>query len=179
MTARDDEHPGPPWAVVLACGADAVPSHRSAAGAWGIRPDGPTTTVAHTLLNLAAVVPAHHLRRAVERAEDAELFDLAALQATIDAHPRRPGRRRLVALLAELREHDLARTRSDVEAASTTSPGLSATLSSRSTATPSTAAARPSRTTAPATAPPSATAGASRASRRSRSCRPRAPSRKS
>jgi very-short-patch-repair endonuclease len=207
MTARNDEHPGPPWrhgvaarrellaagekpaaiqarieagrylrlhegvyaighadltvagrrrAAVLACGARAVLSHRSAAGAWGIRPDGgsrwdvtvrsasrvrpdapvkafrhptlrdeevtaldgiPTTTVARTLLDLAALVPAHHLRRAVERADDAGLFDLTALRATLDAHPRRPGRRRLLTLLAELRDHDLARTRSDVEAA--------------------------------------------------------------
>jgi very-short-patch-repair endonuclease len=207
MTARNDEHPGPPWrhgvaarrellaagekpaaiqarieagrylrlhdgvyaighadltvagrrrAAVLACGARAVLSHRSAAGAWGIRPDSgsrwdvtvrsasrvrpdapvrvfrhptladaevadldgiPTTTVSRTLLDLAAIVAPHHLRRAIERANDLELFDLTELLATIDAHPRWPGRRRLLALLADAADHDLARTRSDVEAA--------------------------------------------------------------
>jgi very-short-patch-repair endonuclease len=140
-------------AIVLACGEGAVLSHRSAAGAWGLRPDGgtrwdvtvpsartpdvpvttyrhrlapdevvdldaiPTTTVARTLLDLAPLVPPHHLRRAIERAEQLELFDLTRLHQTLDAHPRRAGRRRLIALLDELQDHDLPHTRSDVEAA--------------------------------------------------------------
>jgi very-short-patch-repair endonuclease len=143
-------------AAVLSCGRRAVLSHRSAAGAWGIRPDGgtrwdvtvrsasrvrpaapvrvfrhptladeeitdldgiPTTTVSRTLLDLAAIVAPHHLRRAVERADDLELFDLAEIEATIDRHRRRPGRPRLLALLGDLAGHDIARTRSDVEAA--------------------------------------------------------------
>jgi very-short-patch-repair endonuclease len=143
-------------AIVLVCGEGAVLSHRSAAGAWGLRPDGsarwdvtvrtpsarkpnapvnvfrhptlradeitdldgiPTTTVARTLLDLAAVVPPHHLRRAVERAVELELFDLTAIHQTLDAHPRRAGRPALVTLLADLQDHDLPRTRSDVEAA--------------------------------------------------------------
>jgi hypothetical protein len=143
-------------AIVLACGPAAVLSHRAAAGAWGIRPDGaarwdvsvrtrskiqpdaparvhrhptlrddeiaqldgiPTTTVHRTLLDLAAHVPPHHLRRAIERATELGLFDLAALRATLDAHPRRPGRRRLITLVDELHGHDDQRTRSDVEAA--------------------------------------------------------------
>src|SRR4051794_20566159 len=143
-------------AIVLACGPRAVLSHRSAAGAWGIRPDGaarwdvtvrkasavapdapvrvyrhptlrdeevadldgiPTTTVARTLLDLAAVVAPHHLRRAVERADELELFDLTALRATLAAHPRRPGRGRLAAIVAQMEEADGERTRSDVEAA--------------------------------------------------------------
>jgi hypothetical protein len=143
-------------AIVLACGRRAVLSHRSAAGAWGVRPDGaakwdvtvrrasavrpaapvrvfrsptlgddeitdldgiPTTTVARTLLDLAAIVPAHHLRRAVERAEQLELFDLTAVHRTLAAHPRRPGRRRLLTLVGDLRDHGTPRTRSDVEAA--------------------------------------------------------------
>jgi very-short-patch-repair endonuclease len=143
-------------AIVLACGRWAVLSHRSAAGAWGLRPDGgtkwdvtvrrasavrpaapvrvfryvtladdevtdldgiPTTTVARTLLDLAATVPAHHLRRAVERAEQLELFDLTTVTNTIAAHPRQPGRRQLLALLADMQDHGLPRTRSDVEAA--------------------------------------------------------------
>ncbi len=143
-------------AIVLACGRRAVLSHRSAAGAWGLRPDGgtkwvvtvrrasavrpavpvrvyryptlndeevtdldgiPTTTVARTLLDLAAIVPAHHLRRAIERAEQLELFDLAAVTQTLAAHPRQPGRRQLLDLIADLQDHGLPRTRSDVEAA--------------------------------------------------------------
>jgi very-short-patch-repair endonuclease len=143
-------------AVVLACGRRAVLSHRSAAGAWGLRPDGgtkwdvtvrrgsavrpaapvrvfryptltddevtdldgvPTTTVARTLLDLAAIVPAHHLRRAVERAEQVELFDLTAVNRTLAAHPRQPGRRRLLDLIADMQDHGTTRTRSDVEAA--------------------------------------------------------------
>jgi hypothetical protein len=143
-------------AIVLACGEGAVLSHRSAAGAWGIRPDGgtrwevtvrkasrvhpaapvtvhrhptlrdeevitldgiPTTTVARTLLDLSGTVPPHHLRRAVEEADRRELFDLAAIHAVLDAHRRRPGRGRLVALLDDLGHHDVPRTRSDVEAA--------------------------------------------------------------
>jgi very-short-patch-repair endonuclease len=143
-------------AIVLACGRRAVLSHRSAAGAWGLRPDGgtkwevavrrasgvrpaapvrvyryptlnddeitdldgvPTTTVARTLLDLAAIVPAHHLRRAIERAEQLELFDLPAVTQTLAAHPRQPGRRQLLDLIADLQDHGLPRTRSDVEAA--------------------------------------------------------------
>ncbi|HEX5927234.1 MAG TPA: hypothetical protein VFY45_25685 [Baekduia sp.] len=143
-------------AIVLACGPRAVLSHRSAAGAWGVRPDGgtkwdvtvrsasavrpaapvrvfryptladdevadldgiPTTTVARTLLDLAAIVPAHHLRRAVERAEQLERFDLATLRRTLAAHSRQPGRRQLISLISDLHEHGTTRTRSDVEAA--------------------------------------------------------------
>jgi very-short-patch-repair endonuclease len=143
-------------AIVLACGRRAVLSHRSAAGAWGLRPDGgtkwdvtvrrasavrpaapvrifryptladdeiteldgvPTTTVARTLLDLAAIVPAHHLRRAIERVEQLELFDLATVTRTLAVHPRQPGRRHLMSLLADLHEHGTERTRSDVEAA--------------------------------------------------------------
>ncbi|MCW2985781.1 MAG: hypothetical protein JWR63_3351 [Conexibacter sp.] len=73
----------------------------------------PTTTVARTLIDLAAVVPAHHLRRAVERAE---LFDLVAVRRVLDAHPGRPGRRALTALLADFHDHGDAHTRSDLEA---------------------------------------------------------------
>jgi hypothetical protein len=142
-------------AIVLACGPGAVLSHRSAAVAWGIRPDGaarwdvtvrkaspvwpaapvnvrrhptlrdheitaldgiPTTTVGRTLLDLAAAVTPHHLRRAVERANERELFDLTAVLATLEAHPRQRGRRHLVTLVAELQHHDDEWTRSDVEA---------------------------------------------------------------
>jgi hypothetical protein len=76
----------------------------------------PVTTVARTLLDLAAVVPPHHLRRAVERAEQTELFDLTAVRRVLDAHPGRPGRRALVALLTDFHDHGDAHTRSDLEA---------------------------------------------------------------
>jgi very-short-patch-repair endonuclease len=76
----------------------------------------PTTTLPRTLLDLAAVVPPHHLRRAVERAEQAELFDLRAILRLLDAHPGRPGRRPLMTLLADFRDHGDAVTRSDLEA---------------------------------------------------------------
>jgi very-short-patch-repair endonuclease len=142
-------------AIVLACGPAAVLSHRSAAAAWGLRPDGgtywdvtvrhpsarapdapvrvfrhrtlrddevtthdgiPVTTVARTLLDLAAVVPAHQLRRAVEAAEQQRLFDLRQVDRTLQAHPRRPGRPALADLLVDLREHGITKTRSDTEA---------------------------------------------------------------
>jgi len=76
----------------------------------------PTTTVARTLLDLAAVVPPHHLRRAVESAERAEIFDLVKVAAVLDAHPRRPGRRALVALLADMHAYGVSTTRSNLEA---------------------------------------------------------------
>jgi very-short-patch-repair endonuclease len=143
-------------AAVLVCGHGAVLSHRSAAGAWGIRPDGgtrwevtvrkasrirpaapvrvyrhpslgddevtvldgiPVTTVARTLLDVAALIPPHHLRRAIEAADQRERFDLAAVHSVLTAHPRRSGRRRLLALLDDLERHGTERTRSDVEAA--------------------------------------------------------------
>jgi very-short-patch-repair endonuclease len=77
----------------------------------------PITTVARTLLDLAAVVPSHQLRRAIEAAEQQQLLDLASLHRTLAAHVRRPGRRRLLALLDDLERHGIERTRSDVEAA--------------------------------------------------------------
>jgi hypothetical protein len=142
-------------AAVLAAGDEAVLSHRSAAGLWGIRPWGglfvemtalgrggtvrrpgrilhrslvlpatertiergvPATTVARTLLDLAAVLPRHHLRRAIERAVQMDLFDLREVTAILDAHPRRAGRRPLSALLADFREHGETTTRSALEA---------------------------------------------------------------
>jgi very-short-patch-repair endonuclease len=77
----------------------------------------PATTVARTLLDLAAVVPAHHLRRAVERATQAELFDLTEIRRVLATHPGRPGAGSLARLLADFHRHGLTLTRSDLEAA--------------------------------------------------------------
>jgi very-short-patch-repair endonuclease len=77
----------------------------------------PTTTVARTLLDLAAVVPPHHLRPAVERADQLELFDLRDVERVLRSHPRHQGRRPLIALLGDARDHGLPMTRSDPEAA--------------------------------------------------------------
>jgi very-short-patch-repair endonuclease len=77
----------------------------------------PVTTVPRTLLDLAAIVPAHHLRRAVERAEQLEVFDLAAVDRVLDGHPGRPGSAALRALLIDMHRHGVTWTRSDAEAA--------------------------------------------------------------
>jgi hypothetical protein len=77
----------------------------------------PLTTPARTLLDLAAVVPPHHLRRAVERAEQLEIYDHTAVLRVLAVHPRRPGSPALKALLADLHDHGTtSMSRSDLEA---------------------------------------------------------------
>ena len=86
---------------------------------WEIgKDDGlPLTTPARTLLDLAAVVPAHQLRRAVERAEQLEIYDHTDVLRVLAAHPARPGSPALTALLADLHDHGAtSMTRSDLEA---------------------------------------------------------------
>jgi very-short-patch-repair endonuclease len=86
---------------------------------WEITEDDgiPLTTPARTLLDLAAVVPPHQLRRAVERAEQLEIYDHVAVLRVLAAHPRRPGSPALKALLADLQAHGTtSMTRSDLEA---------------------------------------------------------------
>jgi very-short-patch-repair endonuclease len=73
----------------------------------------PTTTVARTLLDLASLVARPALSRAVERAEILELFDLAAIQATLERHRGRPGTRALAAAVQDAAAAPL--TRSDLE----------------------------------------------------------------
>jgi hypothetical protein len=118
-------------AAVLACGPDAVLSHRSAAVLWGILEGSPAsvdvtaprelagragirvhtaaladdertveagipvTTVARTLLDLAAVLQLHELNRALERAEALRLSDPTPLVALVTRHRRRRGTARL------------------------------------------------------------------------------------
>ncbi len=86
---------------------------------WEISKDEglPLTTPARTLLDLAAVVPAHQLRRAVERAEQLEIYDHTAVSRVLAAHPGRPGSPALKALLADLHDHGTtSMSRSDLEA---------------------------------------------------------------
>lgn len=71
----------------------------------------PVTTPARTLLDLAGVVPAHQLAAALRQADVLGLFDLTALHAVLATHPRRPGRRRLMAAL----DASLPETLSDLE----------------------------------------------------------------
>jgi very-short-patch-repair endonuclease len=143
--------PGRLLAAVVACGPQAVLSHRSAASLWGFLPssraridvstpqrgrkgsrgvllhrlrslrpedvgehDGiPITTVARTLVDLAAVLDERRLRRAVHEAEVLRLLDVAAVEASIE---RANGRRGLVTL-RRLLDVPAPPTRSELEAA--------------------------------------------------------------
>lgn len=57
------------------------------------------TTVARTLLDLAAVVPARGIERALDRAEQLSVFDLYALLEQLARNPMHPGASRLRAAL--------------------------------------------------------------------------------
>ena len=61
------------------------------------------TTVARTLLDLAAVIPARGLERALDRAEILNLFDLDALIDQLARNPKHPGAGRLRAALSRYR----------------------------------------------------------------------------
>jgi REase_MTES_1575 len=74
----------------------------------------PVTTVSRTLLDLASLVDAVQLERALDRAEALRLADHAALADLIARHPRRSGTRALRALLAT-RSIGATVTRSELE----------------------------------------------------------------
>lgn len=59
------------------------------------------TTVARTLLDLAAILIPDDLERAIDRAEHLRLFDLHAIQSVLAAHPHRPGARKLTAAVRD------------------------------------------------------------------------------
>ncbi len=63
----------------------------------------PVTTVARTLVDLADVLSERRLARAVARAEELRVFDLAALEAVQARVPGRRGRHRLRRVLAAYR----------------------------------------------------------------------------
>jgi very-short-patch-repair endonuclease len=73
----------------------------------------PVTTVARTLLDLAAVLPRQQLKRAIEQAEFLRLADDTSLDALLARYPRRSG----TAALREIRQVGLTETvtRSELE----------------------------------------------------------------
>ncbi len=73
----------------------------------------PLTSVARTLLDLAATVSPRILNRACREAEVHRLFDLTAIEAVLERNPGRRGVRRLQAILDEIVEPQL--TRSELE----------------------------------------------------------------
>lgn len=85
---------------------DEVTIHR------GIR----TTTVARTLVDLGRVVTPAQLRRAVEKADQLELFDLRAITPILERRRGRPGVHVLERLIADAAAHGMPRTRSILEA---------------------------------------------------------------
>ena len=74
----------------------------------------PVTSPARTLLDLAGVLDAGALARAVERAEALRLFDLRRVRAVLDANPKRHGASVLARVLAQ-HEPDGGVTRSELE----------------------------------------------------------------
>jgi len=76
----------------------------------------PVVGVARTLVELAGVVPAAKLRRAVERAEQLELFDGNQVWPIIERRRGWPGVAALERLLLDAQAHGLPKTRSDLEA---------------------------------------------------------------
>jgi very-short-patch-repair endonuclease len=72
------------------------------------------TTVARALLDGAATLTAPALGRAVERSEILRLFDLTAVQHTLERHRKHPGAARLANAIARFNADE--NTRSDLEA---------------------------------------------------------------
>lgn len=61
----------------------------------------PVTTVARTMLDLAATFPRRTVERALDQAEVLRVFDLGALHAVVEAHRGRPGAPLLGAVLEQ------------------------------------------------------------------------------
>lgn len=75
----------------------------------------PCTTVARTILDLAAVLDFRGLEAAVENAERRELFDLRSLSVLLARHRGRRGTARLRTVLAEF-DSEVIRARTETEA---------------------------------------------------------------
>ena len=72
----------------------------------------PVTTVARTLLDLAAFQPRRQLERALHEADIQRLWDVTGLHALVDRYPARRGTRTLRAILADhvtISKHELER----------------------------------------------------------------------
>ena len=80
--------------------ADDVTTHR------GI----PVTTIARTLLDVAATLREPSLARTIEQTEIRRLFDLAAVERTFARHPTHPGVTRLRRALALYRDDEFSRS---------------------------------------------------------------------
>jgi very-short-patch-repair endonuclease len=127
-------------AAVLACGGQAVLSHRSAARLWGIADAAspridvtslaerarhlppndttrlgeiPVTTIARTLFDLAEVIDRSALEGAFEAAERIGLLDTRELLLTCQRNPGRRAHKRLLSLLPSLSPAEP--TRSELE----------------------------------------------------------------
>jgi very-short-patch-repair endonuclease len=70
----------------------------------------PVTTVARTLLDLADVLPAQALKRAIDEAEYLRLLDMTSLIAAVNGNPGRRG-----ATVLKLAQEEPARTRTELE----------------------------------------------------------------
>ena len=80
--------------------ADDVTTHR------GI----PVTTIARTLLDVAATLRAPSLARTIEQTEIARLFDLKKVEETLARHPHHPAAKRLRHALALYRDDEFSRS---------------------------------------------------------------------
>lgn len=70
---------------------------------WTIKDGIPVTSVARTILDLAAILRPDRLLDVIDAAVRAEVFDLAALERAIARTPHRRGVKKLQALLADYR----------------------------------------------------------------------------
>jgi predicted transcriptional regulator of viral defense system len=120
-----------------------------------INVDGiPTTTLARTLLDLAEVLPARQLERAIDRAEVLRLLDMRAIEDVLRRANGRRGANRLRALLSEMQVGSTL-TRSELEEPSCRSHAPPASRRTRRTpGSPSPTAAAP-RPTSSGAAPAS------------------------
>jgi predicted transcriptional regulator of viral defense system len=77
----------------------------------------PTTTVARTLVDLAAIVPQRQLAKAVQEAERRQVFDLRAVEASLQRAKNRrgPGHAALRAVLDDFRRRGMQLTNSELE----------------------------------------------------------------
>ena len=158
----------------------------------------PVTSVARTLLDVAATRPPRILERALERAEELRRFDLAEVDACLERHRGRRGAGRLRAAIADARpadprtlrswleravlalidEHGLPRpaVNLDFTAGRSTCTGRGSGSRSSSTAGAPTGPGPGSSATTPATSTSRPTAGGSCGSPPARSARTGAPS---